>query len=156
MEITEINEQELQTWLVVLRATHWLDQQLARDMMKEDKVRINWYDVLIHLQHAPDSARGMRMQDLIDRVIISNSGMTRLIDRLVEEGLVVRQMYDDDRREVYVTITEAGRKMVTQLMQNHQKRIKKYFLDYVHDDEMDVIKAVFQRIIESNSCTPVE
>src|SRR5690606_6667864 len=56
-----ITEHELNTWLAVLRATHWLNQQLARDMMKEDHIRINWYDVLIHLEHCADPARGMRM-----------------------------------------------------------------------------------------------
>lgn len=151
-----MTENELQTWLVVLRATHWLDQQLARDMMKEDHIRINWYDVLIHLEHCPDPARGMRMQDLIDRVIISNSGMTRLIDRLVEEGFVARQIHEDDRREVYVSITRAGSDLVHKLMRNHQDRVKKYFLDYVQNDEMDVINAVFRRVIEANACTPVE
>ena len=146
-----LKEQELQSWLAVLRATAWLNQQLARDMLRHDRIRIHWYDVLIQLLHVPEPDTGLRMQDLIDRVIISNSGMTRLIDRLVEEGYVKRTYSEDDRREVYVTITPQGKTLTERISANHQKRLKAYFADNATDEEHRVIEAVFTRILDANT-----
>ena len=146
-----LSENDLKVWLALLRGTSWLNQQLARDMMREDYIRITWYDVLISLFHAPEPDTGLRMQDLIDRVIISNSGMTRLIDRLVEEGYVERKYYQDDRREVYVVITEDGKKLTERLSANHQQRLKTYFLDLLTPEEHRVIKDVFTRVLKANT-----
>lgn len=141
-----LTEQELQTWLTFLRGQSWLNQQLAHDMLIEDRVRITWFDVLVHLER---SGTGLRMQDLCEQVILSNSGMTRVVDRLIEEGYVVRDFSDQDRREVYVNITESGRELLSRLKTNHQARIRNYFLQYANPEEQATIQRVFQRILDS-------
>ena len=145
-----LNDTEIDTWVTMIRVQAWINQRLAQDMLREDGVRITWYDVLIQLLHCEDPERGMRMQDLVDRVIISNSGMTRLIDRLVEKELVKRIIYEDDRREVYVILTETGTHLIQKLMVNHQSRIRHYFLQYFTEEELRNLGGYFQRVYEAN------
>ena len=65
-----------------------------------------WYDVLLTLAQAPE--RRLRMAQLADRVLLSRSGLTRLVDRLEREGLVRREPSPDDARGTYTVLTAAG------------------------------------------------
>lgn len=143
-----LTKQDHSTWLLLSRASAWINQQLARDMLKEDNARITEYDVLETLRFGPE--RGLRMQDLIDRVVISNSGMTRLVDRLYESEYVDRQVYPENRREVYVLITDKGKELVDSLIDAHQARIDHYFMQHLSNEDKEDLKRIFESIRQSN------
>lgn len=151
-----MNEQETAAWLAVIRTHAWINQRLAQDMLQEDSVRIAWYAVLIALYEYSERERGLRMQDLIDRCIISNSGMTRLVDRLVEEGLTERHVYEENRREVYVQLTEQGRALIERLKERHQERIQRYYLQYFSPEELAMVQQIYTRIQAGNAIPAVD
>ena len=67
---------------------------------------LGWYDVLLQLAEAPDHR--LRMAELAERVLLSRSGLTRLVDRLAAEGLVTREPFPGDARGLYTVLTDAG------------------------------------------------
>ena len=83
-----------------------LVRRLEADLLAEHQLPLASYDVLVQLVEAPD--RRLRMTELAQRVLISRSGLTRLVDRLEREGLVRREACDDDARGLFAVLTEAG------------------------------------------------
>jgi DNA-binding MarR family transcriptional regulator len=145
-----LSSDEKRTWLLMIRTMNRINRQLAADMRHENDHRINEYDVLVNLLYASQPDKGLRMQDLADRVIISNSGMTRLVDRLVKKGYVARRTGDENRREVYVTLTDSGRTLAQSLTEAHQARVQSYVMQHITPDERHTLQAVFRRIAEAN------
>ena len=97
-------------WGALLRTATALIRTYERAMEEEVGVPLARYDVLIQLYEAPDQR--LRMQALADAVILSRSGLTRLVDRIEGEGLLLREHSREDRRGTYAVLTEAGRQMV--------------------------------------------
>lgn len=139
-----LTPQELQFWLTFLHASHAVKQQLAEDMYRVNGISIGWYDVLINLYRGEDG--GLRMQDLAERVFMSNSGLTRLLDRMIEEGLVIRDTCAEDRRVFLAVLTEKGRALLEELLPQHQARIRSYLLQHLTAEEMEVMGNALQRV----------
>ncbi len=139
-----LTPKELKLWLAFLHASHCIKQQLAVDMYRENGISIGWYDVLINLYHGEKG--GLRMQDLAERVFMSNSGLTRLLDRMIEEGLVVRDTCAEDRRVFLAVLTEKGHALIEELLPQHQGRVRNYFLQHLTSDEKEMMTAVLQRV----------
>ena len=83
-------------WEAFLRTQAAIVRRLEREMMETDGLPLPWYDVLIQLYATPE--KRLRMQVLAESVVLSRSGVTRLIDRLEREGLVRREASPEDRR----------------------------------------------------------
>jgi DNA-binding MarR family transcriptional regulator len=138
---------ELRTWITFLRAHADVTAKLAHAMQQEHHLPITWYDVLVHLYHAPDQR--LRMQDLAEAVILSNSGLTRLLDRMLEAGLIDRTACAEDRRVIYAMLTEEGTAQLEEILPHHQARIKEYFAAHLTDAEMETIQAALQRVLQA-------
>jgi DNA-binding MarR family transcriptional regulator len=93
-------------WRSFLRAHATIMRDLERELLAQTSLPLAWYDVLLQLAEAP--GRRLRMAELADRVLLSRSGLTRLIDRLQAEQLVVREPSADDARGTYTVLTAAG------------------------------------------------
>ena len=104
-----IVEDQLNAWASLIQAHSVLVGRLERDLLDQRSLPLSWYEVLLHLSRAPEGA--MRMQDLSEAVLLSKSGMTRLIDRMEERGLVERIRVPDDRRVVLVRVSPEGARM---------------------------------------------
>lgn len=139
-----LTPKELQLWLTFLHASHAVKQQLAEDMQRLNCISIGWYDVLVNLYQSEDG--GLRMQDLAERVLMSNSGLTRLLDRMIEEGLVLRDTCAEDRRVFLAVLTKKGRALIEELLPQQQARIREYFIQHLADEEMDVMMEALQRV----------
>lgn len=85
------------------------------------------YDVLVQLATAEGGH--LRMSELADRVVISRSGVTRLVDRLVADGLVERVVCDTDRRGQWASLTDAGRARLAAATPGHLRGVAQHFLD---------------------------
>src|SRR5260370_2002493 len=86
---------EMRAWRAFLDAQASLMRRLGADLIKSEDITLAEYDVLVQLSFAPDG--GLRMNELSDRVRLSPSGLTRLMDRLVQAGLVKRGRCAPDR-----------------------------------------------------------
>src|SRR5574341_775451 len=92
----------LAAWAAFLRAHAAIKAKLERELLTERDLPLTWYEVLLHVDAF---GGGMRMQELARSVLLSKSGLTRLVDRMEAAGLVVRRTCESDRRGAFVDIT---------------------------------------------------
>ncbi|MEX1178183.1 MAG: MarR family transcriptional regulator [Nitriliruptor sp.] len=133
-------------WRAFLTAHARLTDVLERELRDRVDLPLTWYDVLVQLSEADD--RRLRMQQLADRVLLSKSGLTRLIDRMEREGLVTRYPCEDDRRGTYAQMTAHGYDVIRSSAPTHLAGIREHFADPLDDHEAGVIAAALGRIVE--------
>jgi DNA-binding MarR family transcriptional regulator len=120
--------------------TRALDAQLAR----EHKLPLSSYEVLLFLADAPEGR--MRMSDLAESVLLSRSGLTRLVDRLEREGLLKRERCESDARGLFAEITPAGRELFDAARRTHLDRVRALFLDRFSRDELRTLGGLWQKL----------
>lgn len=136
--------ERLAVWRRFLEAHAAVIELLERELAAEQRLPLSWYDVLLHLRHAPEGR--LRMQGLADAVLLSKSGLTRLVDRMEQAGLVQRVACESDRRGTFAAITAEGRDMLRAAAPTHLRGIKEHFTDLLEDDEVAVLTAALERI----------
>ena len=102
-----LSSAELSAWRNFLRAHAQVTRALEVDLLARHDLPLASYDVLVQLSEAAEC--GLRMTELADRVLLSRSGLTRLVDRLVRDGLVARTACPSDARGTQAVLTAAGR-----------------------------------------------
>lgn len=105
---------------------------------------LGWYDVLLQLAEAPE--RRLRMAELADRVLLSRSGLTRLVDRLAAEGLVRREPSPSDARGTYTVLTQAGFERLRAAAPVHLAGIDQHWVSQFSDDELRQLGGLLGRI----------
>lgn len=133
-------------WRAFLTAHARITDVLARELREGTELPLTWYDVLVQLSEAPE--RRLRMQELADRVLLSKSGLTRLIDRMQQDGYVTRYPCEDDRRGTFAQMTDEGYATIRRAAPTHMEGIVDHFADLVTDEEADVLADVLGRIVE--------
>jgi DNA-binding MarR family transcriptional regulator len=136
---------ELAVWRVFLRVHASLTRQLEHDLLVEHDLPLASYDVLVQLAEAPQ--RRLRMTDLADRVLLSRSGLTRLVDRLTSDGLVQRQSCDSDARGTFTVITEAGLNRLRQAAPTHLRGIESYMTRRLEPAELGHLGLLLDRLL---------
>src|SRR5947208_7537547 len=124
----------LQAWHSLLRAHAALMRRLDTDLKGETGLALADFDVLAQLAGAHGE---LRMTELADRALISRSGMSRRVARLVDEGLVRRDRADTDARGVVVALTEAGIARLAETARVHVHGISKLFITRLDDQELE-------------------
>ncbi len=140
------NPQGLGAWQALIHAHATLMRQLATDLVDEIGLTLGDFDVLAQLGQAGGE---MRISELAARAYSSRSGMTRRIDRLVEEGLVTRANADADGRGVIVGLTDAGVVRLTQAAPVHLRRVRALFVDRLGDEELATLASALERVAVS-------
>ena len=108
-----------------------------------------WYDVLVSLQEAPD--RRLRMQDLARRVLFSRSGLTRLVDRMVDAGYVTRERCEDDRRGMFAVLTPAGATCLRDASGVHLRGVRDHFDRHLDDVDVVALRRAFAKVLVAES-----
>jgi DNA-binding MarR family transcriptional regulator len=133
----------LEAWEALLRAHATLMRQLDRDLEKETGLVLADFDVLAQLAIAGGE---LRMTELADRALISRSGMTRRVARLVEERLVRRANAAADARGVVVALTDAGVARLTETAPVHARGISALFVSRLDDQELAVLESALDKV----------
>jgi len=133
-------------WRTFLRAHAHAIRELERELPNETGMPLGWYDVLLTLAEAPD--RRLRMAELADRVLLSRSGLTRLIDRLQAEGLVRREPSPDDARGTFTVLTADGVARLRAAVPVHLAGIRKHWLAHFSDDELRELEVLLRRVAD--------
>src|SRR2546425_3219154 len=133
----------LEAWRSLLRAHATLMRQLDTDLEKETGLALADFDVLAQLALAGGE---LRMTDLAARALISRSGMTRRVARLVDEGLVRRADTDADGRGVMVVLTDAGVARLTEASAVHLRGVSDLFVTRLNQKELAVLKSVLDKV----------
>ncbi|HEY9375684.1 MAG TPA: MarR family transcriptional regulator [Jiangellaceae bacterium] len=127
-----------------LRAHAQIVRRLEADLMDRHGLPLAWYDVLARLVEA-DGHR-LRMSELADRVMLSPSGLTRLVGRMIEAGLVSREPSEIDARGFYAVLTDEGYERLRSATGTHLRGILDYVLSRYTDEELDEIASYLSRL----------
>jgi DNA-binding MarR family transcriptional regulator len=130
-------------WRALLQAHATLMRQLATDLFEETGLTLGDFDVLAQLATAGGT---LRMTDLAARVYTSRSGMTRRVDRLVDEGLVRRANDDVDARCVVVALTDTGVARLAETAPVHLHGVARLFVGRLDDDELSVLERALNKV----------
>ena len=133
----------LEAWQALLRAHATLVRQLERDLEKETGLALADFDVLAQLALAGGE---LRMTELADRALISRSGMTRRVARLVDVGLVRRANADADARGVVVALTDSGMARLAETAPVHARGIAKLFVAKLNDQELAALESALTKV----------
>jgi DNA-binding MarR family transcriptional regulator len=133
----------LGAWRAFLRAHAATTRELERELAEID-MPLTWYDVLLQLAEAPD--RRLRMAELADRVLLSRSGLTRLVDRLQAEGLVARERSPHDARGTYTVLTLDGLRRLRAAAPLHLAGVERHWLIKFTDAELLLLAELLGRI----------
>ncbi|MFL6100149.1 MAG: MarR family winged helix-turn-helix transcriptional regulator [Actinomycetales bacterium] len=125
---------QIASWRSFLRAHAAVTRKLEADLLAEHKMPLAWYDVMVQLVEAPDHR--LRMTDLAGAVLISRSGLTRLVDRLVAEGLVRREPAPHDARGTFAVLTDTGYERLRAATPTHLRGVGGYVIDRVSPDQL--------------------
>jgi DNA-binding MarR family transcriptional regulator len=117
--------QQLVQWRAFLESAYALIDILDEEMQTERGLSMRWYDLLLHLE---DEADGLAMNEIAERILFSKSGLTRVIDRMEEEGLVRRERPPSDRRVVRVYITAEGLDALHAARIVHHRGIQQHYI----------------------------
>ncbi|WP_067830440.1 MarR family winged helix-turn-helix transcriptional regulator [Actinomadura kijaniata] len=141
-----VSAAELTVWRTMLRAQAQISRRLQADLLADHDLALGSYDVLMHLGESPDGR--LRMNDLADRVLLSRSGLTRLVDRLQREGLVERQSCTSDARGLYAVLTPAGRARLAAATPTYQRGVREYVLGRLDADDLRQFGAILEKLAD--------
>jgi DNA-binding MarR family transcriptional regulator len=133
----------VKAWRALLHAHATLMRQLDTDLREDTGLRLADFDVLAQLAGAGE----LRMTDLAARTLISRSGLTRRVARLVDEGLVRRANVAGDGRGVVVALTEAGIAALAETVPVHLRGVSRLFVERLDDQELAVLETALGKVI---------
>src|SRR5579885_2404598 len=149
MSKERLSDQHHAAWRAFLKAHATIVDKIDRDLVAAERLPLSSYDVLIELYEAPD--RRLRMHELAQRVVLSRSGLTRLVDRLEAEGLLMRDRCGTDRRGAYAVITEQGIAALRKAWPIYAQGISRYFAQWLTPEEAQIFVSALERILEASS-----
>ena len=134
-------------WESLLRVHAAVVPVLDREVQLATGLPLAWYDVLLELNAAPD--RRLRMTDLGDRVVLSRTRVSRIVDELVANGLVNRDGNPADRRSAFAVITEAGRRRLRAAAPVYLASIARHFTVQLTKAEAMTVRAAFDKVLRA-------
>jgi DNA-binding MarR family transcriptional regulator len=140
-----LDGRELAAWRGLLRVHASLSKALDAQLEREHGLPLTSYEVLLYLADA--EGQKMRMCDLASSVILSRSGLTRLVDRLERDGLLVRESCASDARGAFAKLTTAGHEKLAAARVTHLAGVRSLFLEHLTEDDLDVLGAVWTRVL---------
>ena len=134
-------------WEEFLHSHAKLTQQLARELDDAGEIPLSTYDILVQLT---ENGGRLRLRDLVDRVVLSQPGLSRKVARLEEEGLLDRLPDPRDGRGVLVRISRSGRAALRSASVVHLSGVERLFASRIEDDEAAVLARVFSRLLSDD------
>src|SRR3954451_16389738 len=145
----QLSETELGAWRGMLRVHAALVKQLDAELSSAHRLPLSSYEVLLNLEAAPGKKR--RMAELADSVLLSRSGMTRLVDRLEKDGLLRRDTCTDDGRGAYAVLTEKGAAALAEARRTHLDGVREKFVKRFNEAELRVLAEFWDRVVPGAS-----
>jgi DNA-binding MarR family transcriptional regulator len=140
---------EVQAFVHFVRAHACVVRGLDRELVAGHGLTINDYEVLLRLSRAPE--RMMRRVDLAQQVLLTPSGITRLLDGLQRCGFVDKAACDSDARVVYARLTDAGQEKLDRATEDHVESIRALFGTRFTEDELQTLRDFLERLQPENS-----
>src|SRR3954468_3081110 len=135
--------ERLRAWRLYLENALALIDVLDREHEADIGLPTRWYDVLIHLEDAPD---GLRMNAIADRILYSKSGLTRIVDGMEKAGLIRRVIPENDRRSIFVLLTAEGRETMERARPHHRHWIEQNFSRHLADTDIKALPRALEKL----------
>ena len=142
--VAGLSHVELEAWRSFLRSHARVTRLLDAELTAECDLPLGSYEVLVHLNEAP--GRTLRMTDLADRVLLSRSGLTRLVDRLEGDGLIRRESCPSDARGTNAVLTDVGLARLKAAAPVHLRGVREHVIDVLSPEEIAMLADALGRI----------
>jgi DNA-binding MarR family transcriptional regulator len=142
----KLDDLHLAAWRNFITAHARLIDLIDRELSAAGCVPLHWYDVLIELAEAPE--RRLRMSDLAHKVVLSKSGLTRLVDKLEAAGLLFRETTPTDGRGAFAVLTQEGRAALRKAWPVYARGIQTHFARHLSDDEARIYEETLRRMLD--------
>jgi DNA-binding MarR family transcriptional regulator len=140
----------------LVRAHVAVTRQLSAQLSADHGLNLSAYEALLSLARAPGSR--LRRVDLANGLLLTASGVTRLLDGLERDGLIGREECSSDRRVSYAVLTEAGRAKLREASRSHTRQIRELLGAPYNDEELAQLAALLDRLPgvdpTDDSCEP--
>ncbi len=154
MTQTSAPPQQLESWIAFLRSHSAITRELSAQLQREHGLTLNDYEVLLHLSHAEGGM--MRRVDLAERILLTASGITRLLEGLERSGFVCKQTCASDARVSYAKLTDPGQEKLRDASVTHLRGIDELFLGRYSGSELATLAELLSRLPAtgvSSSCS---
>ena len=143
-----LSERELAAWRGMLETHSRLVSELDGELERAHGLPLSSYEVLMYLGDAEGGR--LRMGELANRLLLSRSGITRLVDRLERQGLIARERCSDDGRGYFALLTGPGRELLAATRPDHLAGVRRHFLDRLDPGQIDALGAIWGRLLGEN------
>ncbi len=147
---------EITAWIGLLRAHATTTRRFNAELVAEHGLTLNDYEVLLHLSRADE--KRLRRVDLAERVLLTPSGITRLLEGLERAGFVERASCASDARVTYAQLTDAGEQKLRSAAETHVAGIREFFRGRFSKEELQALGGLLERLPQDASddldCTP--
>ena len=141
----QLSAGELAAWRGLLATHATLIARLDAELEREHGLPLTSYEVLLYLGDAEGGR--LRMGELADRLLLSRSGITRLVDRLERQGMIERERCENDGRGFNAVLTAAGRRKLDAARPAHLGGVRRHFLAQLEPGELDSLAAIWGRLL---------
>jgi MarR family transcriptional regulator, 2-MHQ and catechol-resistance regulon repressor len=143
----QMDDERIQLMGLIVRTHRRLTDALGRELEQTVGIPSVFFDVLIHVGAAPDGQ--LTMSRLSNEVALTTGGVTRLVDRMVEAGLVARQNCPNDRRSVHVVLTSEGHTMLGRAIAAHIDGIDRHLMAHLGDGDRTALETVLTKLLDA-------
>lgn len=146
--------EKIETWTLFHRLQLHLVEAMEKEFIQAGLIPYRSYDVLVALLYAPQHQ--LRLSDLADQVLLSRSGLTRMVDRLEKEGYLQRLRSAEDGRGIYAQLTEAGNAAVQKAWPTYKAQVEKLFANPLSAGERQTVRSLCNRLLGRAAPDPEE
>ena len=143
--LRSLGETRAQAWLGLLRTHASVTKAIDADLIAQVGLSLSAYEVLTRVAHAENGH--LRISDLAQAALLSQSRVSRLVDQLERDGLVVRRACPMDSRVVRVKVTDSGRKVAGRGDELHLRGVRERFFDALTDAQVEQLAAAFAAVL---------
>ncbi|MGP0032310.1 MAG: MarR family winged helix-turn-helix transcriptional regulator [Acidimicrobiales bacterium] len=143
--LSQIDDERLALMGLLVRTHRQLTSVLGQELERACGIPLVWFDVLIHIGGAPEGR--LTMSRLSTDIALTTGGVTRLVDRMAESGLVARQNCPSDRRSVHVILTDEGQATLRDAIAEHMRGIDRHLMAPLSPAERTALAATLSKLV---------
>src|SRR5580658_7613415 len=144
----QIDDDRIQMMGLLIRTHRLLTDSLGRELEETVGIPLVFFDVLIHVGAAPEGR--LTMSRLSTDVALTTGGVTRLVDRMVEAGLVARENCPSDRRSIYVVLTPEGQAVLHRAVAEHIDGVDRHLVAHLDARERAALEVALVKILDAS------
>ena len=145
--LAQMNDERIQLMGLIVRTNRRLSETLGRELEQSVGIPLVFFDVLIHVAAAPETR--LTMSRLSTDVALTTGGVTRLVDRMVDAGLVERQNCPNDRRSIHVVLTPEGQAVLGQAVAAHVDGIERHLMAHLNVSDRSDLVRVLSKVLDA-------